>query len=118
MIYQSKLKTLEKEDEKNITLAINWSMLKIATNMRKIIGKILSGKYSQKQFNHAKQSATDALKTALKRAIQKTAEKTDDLIGNIIANKITNVWRSSPQNNSEEVESDTENTGFDKEILT
>ena len=47
----------------------------------KNIRKNLSGKYSpgmlamrQKHFNHAKQSATDALKTALKRAIQKAAE--------------------------------------------
>ena len=68
-----KIKNTRERRWKNITLAINWSMLKIATNMRKTIGKILSGKYSHKQFNHAKQSATDALKTALKRAIQKTA---------------------------------------------
>ena len=30
----------------------------------------LSSKYSQKLLDHAKQSATDALKTASKRAIQ------------------------------------------------
>ena len=36
----------------------------------------------QKILNHAKQSATDELKTASKRAIQKTAETTGDLIGN------------------------------------
>ena len=58
--------------------------------------KILSGKYSpgilairQKLLDHAKQSATDALKTSSKRVIRKTAEATDDLIGNKIANKIT-----------------------------
>ena len=33
----------------------------------------LSGKYSQKLLHHAKQSATDQLKTASKRAIQKIA---------------------------------------------
>ena len=56
----------------------------------------MSGKYSpgilairQKLLDHAKQSATDALKTSSKRVIRKTAEATDDLIGNKIANKIT-----------------------------
>ena len=40
----------------------------------KNICKSLSGKYSQKFIDHAKQSATDALKTSSKRVIQKTAE--------------------------------------------
>ena len=35
------------------------------------ISKIRSGKYSQKLLDHAKQSATDALKTVLLRVIQK-----------------------------------------------
>ena len=39
----------------------------------KNISKNLSNKCSQKRINHAKQSATDALKTGSKRAIQKTA---------------------------------------------
>ena len=34
------------------------------------------GKYSQKLIDHAKQYATDAIKTTSKRAIQKTAEAT------------------------------------------
>ena len=34
------------------------------------MSKNLSSKYSQKLLDHAKQSATDALKTASKRAIQ------------------------------------------------
>ena len=34
------------------------------------MSKKLSSKYSQKLLDHAKQSATDALKTASKRAIQ------------------------------------------------
>ena len=46
-----------------------------AKNMSKNIGenisKILGGKHSQKLFDHAKQSATDAFITASKRAIQK-----------------------------------------------
>ena len=49
----------------------------------------VSGKYSQKLLDHAKQSATDALKTTSKRVIQKTAEETGNLIGNKIANKVT-----------------------------
>ena len=43
--------------------------------MRKIIGKIIrkkiGSKYSQKRLDHAKQSATDALKNASKRTTQK-----------------------------------------------
>ena len=50
-------------------------------NIRKNIRKNLSGKNSQKLRNHAKQSATDALKLASNRAIQKTAETTSVLIG-------------------------------------
>ena len=52
-------------------------------------------------LDHAKQSATDALKTASNRAIQKTAETTGALIGNKIAEKITRVSKTSPQNSSE-----------------
>ena len=47
--------------------------LSLAKNMDKNIGKNISknltSKYSQKPFDHAKQSATDALKTVSKRAI-------------------------------------------------
>ena len=60
-------------------------------------------KYSQKLLNHAKQSATDALKTSSKRVIQKTAETTGDLIGTEIANKIAKISKTSQQNNSETV---------------
>ena len=38
--------------------------------------KNLSGKYSRKPLDHAKQSPMDALKTSSKKAIQKTAEET------------------------------------------
>ena len=55
----------------------------------------------QKLLDHAKQSATDSLKTTSKRAIRKTAKATGDLIGNKIDNRITKVSRSSPQNNSD-----------------
>ena len=53
------------------------------------ISKNLSGKRSQKVFDHTKQSATDALKTVSERAIQKTVEATGDLIGNKIADVVT-----------------------------
>ena len=58
------------------------------------ISKNLSAKYSPKLLDHAKQSATDAL-----RISPKTAEATGDLVSNRIANKTTKVSRSSPQNN-------------------
>ena len=64
-------------------------------NIGKNRSKSLSGKYSQKLLNHAKQSATDVFKTASKRAIQKTAEATGDLIGNKIASKIMKVSKNS-----------------------
>ena len=71
-----------------------YGSLSFAKNINKNIGKNIStiskGKYSQKLFDHAKQSTTDAFKTVSKRAIQKqTAEATGDLIGNKIANRIT-----------------------------
>ena len=56
--------------------------------MGRNIRKELSIKYSQKLLDHAKQSATDALKTSSKRVIQKIAEATVDLSGNKIANNI------------------------------
>ena len=74
-----------------------YGFLFFATNMGKNdvkdISKDLNGKYSQKLFDHAKQSATGALKTASKRPIKKKAEATGDLIGNKIADKITRMLR-------------------------
>ena len=79
--------------------------MSFAKNMCKTNGKnisqSLSGKYNQKPFDHAKQSATDAIKTFSKRVIQKTAGATGDLIGNKIANKISKLSQNSQQNNSE-----------------
>ena len=57
----------------------------------KNIGKSLSNKYSQKLFDSAKTSTSDAIKTASKRAIQKLAEATGDLVSNKIADKITSI---------------------------
>ena len=42
----------------------------------------MTGKYSQKYFEHTEQYTTDALKSASKIAIQKIADATGDLIGN------------------------------------
>ena len=49
------------------------------------VAKNVSNKYSQKLFDSAKKSTTDAIKTASKRIVQKA---TGDLIGNKITDKI------------------------------
>ena len=63
----------------------------------------MTGKYSQKLLDHAKESATDALKTSSKRVTQKTAEATGDLIDNKVANKITGISKNPQQYNSETI---------------
>ena len=63
--------------------------MSFAKSMLKNIGKNVFGKCSQKFLDHAKQSATDAVKTTPKIEIQKSAEVTGNLIGHKIANKIT-----------------------------
>ena len=70
-------------------------------NISKTISKNLSRKCSQKLLDHAKQSATDALKTASKRAIQKIEEATSVFIDNKIADRITQVSKIPPKNNLE-----------------
>ena len=61
-----------------------YGFLPVAKNKGKNIAKKISYdlrfKYSEKRLYHAKQSATDALKTSSKKVIQKTAEATGDLI--------------------------------------
>ena len=76
-----------------------YGFLYCARNMVKNLSKSVSCKY--KLLDHAKQFATDALKTTSKRAIQEATEATGNLIGNKIADKITRVSKTSPQNNSE-----------------
>ena len=72
--------------------------------MGKNIGKNRSnGRYCQKLLDHAKQSATNALKTTSKSVIQKTAEATDDLISNKITNIINKFKKRSPNNNSKTI---------------
>ena len=80
-------------------------------NICKNIRKNLNGKYSPKILDHAKQSATDALKTSSKWVIQKTEEATGDLIDNKIAIEITRVSKNLQENNSEAVTNEN-----DKEI--
>ena len=55
---------------------------------------------TKKLLDHAKQCATDVLKTALKRESQKTAETTGISVGNKIDDKITKVSKRTPKNNS------------------
>ena len=83
----------------------------MSRNVGKNISKNLSGKYSHKLLNLAKQSVTNALISSSKRAIQKPAEETGDLIGNKIPDKIIEVSKTSPQNNP-----DTITNQRDKEI--
>ena len=54
-------------------------------NVSKNFSKNLSSKYSQKLVDHAKQSATDPIKTASKWAIQKAVDTNGDLTGHKIA---------------------------------
>ena len=82
-------------------LVKSYGFLSFAENMGRNISKNLSSKDSQKLLDHAKQSATDALKTSSKRVIQETAEATGDIIGNEITDKITRVSKTLPQNNLE-----------------
>ena len=74
---------------------------RFAKNIGKNMSESLSGKYSLKLLDHAKQSGPDAFKTNLKIIIQKTAEITGDLIGNKIADRITAASKTSAQNSLE-----------------
>ena len=49
-------------------------------NINKNVTRNLSSRYSPKLLDHAKQSATDAIKTSSKKAIQKSPEATGDFI--------------------------------------
>ena len=85
------------------------------------VAKGLSNKYSQKIFDSAKKSTTDAIKTASERAIQKTAETTGDLIGNKIADKITNISKKKSAkeiHNNNETEEDVEINTHKKRYLS
>ena len=62
--------------------------------MGKIKSKNLSNKYNKKLLDHAKQSATDAIKTASKRAIQKTVKTPTDLTVNIIVEALAKSYNN------------------------
>ena len=62
----------------------------MSKNICENISKSLIGKCSQKILDHAKQSATDGLKTASKRTMQKTTKGTVDSIGHKIGDKKCN----------------------------
>ena len=65
-------------------------------NLSESININMSGKQSQKLFDHAKIYTTYTHKTASKKkSIQKTAGATSGLVGNEIADKITKVSKSS-----------------------
>ena len=109
---------LEIEEKINITAVINESIrykkwhaihfdqerifvkgygfLPFTENIDRNISKNLHSKYIQELLDHAKQSATEALK---KRVIQKTEEATSDLIGNKIADKITTLVQNNLETN-------------------
>ena len=64
-----------------------YRFLTFAKNIKKNIGKNFDGKCNpgmlaacQRLLDHAKKSATDALKITLERVIQETAEKSGNLI--------------------------------------
>ena len=80
-----------------------YGFFSFAKNIGKTISKNLDSKYNQKLFDHAKKSATDALKTTSKTVIQKTAGASGDLIGKKIADRITEVSKTLPKNNSETI---------------
>ena len=74
-------------EPKDQTFAKGYRFLSFAEHFNIILSKSLSGNYSWKLLDHAKQSTTDEIKTASQRVIQKTAEAAGDLIGNKIANR-------------------------------
>ena len=84
-----------------------YGFLSFAKNIVEKIGKNISKsssvKYIQKFLDHAKPSATVEFKTNSKKVIQKTAEATSDLISNKVANRMKNIFRSSPENDSETI---------------
>ena len=80
------------------------------------VAKSMSNKYSQKLFDSAKKSTTDAIKTDSKRAIQKTAEATGDLIRNKIADKITSISKSLEEFHSQNALKEFDSTTDEDEI--
>ena len=80
------------DEPRNRIQVKSYGFLSFAKNM----GGSLSNKYSQKLFDSAKKSTTDAIATF--------AEATGDLIGNKIADKITKISNKKSPNNDEREE--------------
>ena len=77
MTHSSSLANRGYSDQPRVQIFVKgYGFLSFAKNWRN-----LSGKYSENLLDHAKQSATDAIKTSSEGVIQKTAETTGDLIG-------------------------------------
>ena len=101
---------------RNINFVKCYGVLSFAKNLIKSIHKNLSSKYSRGCLDHAKQSATNALKSTSKKAIQKSAETIADLIGNKSAHKITKILRNLSKNNLETFTYEEENVRLDRGI--
>ena len=70
-----------------------YRFLSFAKNFGENIGKNLSSKYRQKHFDHAKQSAINALKTASKRTIRKSGNNRNKIK---LPMKLQNFQKNSP----------------------
>ena len=79
----------------------DYGFLSFARKVGKSKSKNLSSKYNQKLLDHAKQSATDALKTASKKNDSKYSRKDWWSNWKKIADKITRVSKNLPKNNPE-----------------
>ena len=84
-------------------------------NVNKNISKNLSGKYSQTFLDHAKQLAKGALKTPWRKWFKKQQQQL--IIWFVTRLPIKLQKPQKVHHRLEAVESQTDNTGFDKEIL-
>ena len=84
-------------------------------NVNKNISKNLSGKYSQTFLDHAKQLAKGALKTPWRKWFKKQQQQL--VIWFVTRLPIKLQKPQKVHHRLEAVESQTDNTGFDKEIL-
>ena len=100
-------------------LSFTRDRVKNIKNIGKSVSKNWSNKYIQKRFDHAKESAIDALETTSKVVIQKTAEPAVDSIGNEIIDTASksyndNFTRTSAQET--DLKEETDDVKFDAKI--
>ena len=100
-------RSLEIEDNVNITLIIGTGQLKMRYSLESkyrkyvqaygflLFARKFGDKYGKKLMDTVTKTGIDDAKTASKRVVQKTAEATGDLIGNKKADKITSVGKSN-----------------------